>query len=291
MLWSLGPAQAVAVELLPGVVRHRLEQRPLSPRWGTRIVHPGAAQQRQPLLVQLDVLGLDGHEHLLGHALRRILAVQVLEDPVDQRRRRQLLDLVEDEALAPDDTPAADVEHLHRRLELVVGEADDVEVLVAVGDHLLALDRPPHGGQAVAQARRLLELERPSAASRISWSRRLTIGVGVAVEEVAQLVDELAVRHLVDLADARPGALLDVEQQARPAEALVLLELRRAARADRERAQQLVERVADGVGVGVRPEVAGALALAPAHHQRPRELLVDGDGEERVALVVAAGGR
>ena len=100
-------------------------------------------------------------------------------------------------------------------------------------------------------------------------------------------VDELAVRHLVDLADARPGALLDVEQQARPAEPLVLVELRRAARADREAAQQQIERVADGVGVGVRPEVAGALALAAAHHHRPRPLLVDGDRQERVALVVA----
>ena len=47
----------------------------------------------------------------------------------------------------------------------------------------------------------------------------------VPVEELAQLLDELAVGGLVDLADARTGALLDVEQQARPAEALVLLEL------------------------------------------------------------------
>ena len=93
--------------------------------------------------------------------------------------------------------------------------------------------------------------------------------------------------HLVDLADARAGALLDVEQQARPAEPLVLVELRRAARADREAPQQQVERVADRVGVGVRAEVAGALALAAPHHQRPRPLVVDGHGEERVALVVA----
>ena len=67
----------------------------------------------------------------------------------------------------------------------------------------------------------------------------------------------------------------------------MLVELRRAARADREAAQQQVERVADRVRVGVRPEVARALALAPAHHQRPRPLLVDGHGEERIALVVA----
>ena len=67
----------------------------------------------------------------------------------------------------------------------------------------------------------------------------------------------------------------------------MLVELARAARADREAAQQQIERVADRVGVRVRPEVAGALALAAAHHQRPRELLVERDRQERIALVVA----
>ena len=73
---------------------------------------------------------------------------------------RELLDLVEDEALAPDDPTLADVEHLHGGFELVVGEADDVEVLVAVADHLLLLDRPLDRGQAVAQPSGALELER-----------------------------------------------------------------------------------------------------------------------------------
>ena len=64
----------------------------------------------------------------------------------------------------------------------------------------------------------LRELENPR------WTER----------ERAQLVDELAVRDRIDLAHARPGALLDVEQQARPAEPVVLVELGRAARTDRE---------------------------------------------------------
>ena len=111
--------------------------------------------------------------------------------------------------------------------------------------------------------------------------------VGVAGEEVAQLANELAVRHLLDLADARAGALLDVEEQARAAEPLMLVELGRAAGADREAPQQQVERVADRVRVGVRAEVACALALAAAHDQRSWPLLVDRHREERVRLVVA----
>ncbi len=127
---------------------------------------------------------------------------------------------------------------------------------------------------------------RSLAAARMSALRPADDLVGVAVEEVAQLVDQHPVVVLADLTDARAGALLDVEQQARPPEAVVLVVLARAAGADREAAQQQVERVADRVGVGVRTEVAGALALAAAHHQCPGELLVDRHGEERIALVV-----
>ena len=199
---------------------------------------------------------------------------------------RELLDLVEHEALASDHAALAHVEHLHRRLEIVVGDADHVDVLVLVGDHLLLGDRLLHGDQTVAQARRTLELELGGGALHLRLEPMDDL-VGVAGEEVAQLADELAVRHLLDLADARAGALLDVEEQARPPEPLMLVELGRAARADREAPQQQVERVADRVRVRVRAEVARALALAAAHDQRPRPLLVDRHGEERVRLVVA----
>ena len=74
--------------------------------------------------------------------------------------------------------------------------------------------------------------------------------------------------------------------EARSAEPLVALELAVGARADRERAQQEVERLADRVRVGVRAEVADALALLAAHHHGARPLLVERDREERVRLVV-----
>ena len=188
--------------------------------------------------------------------------------------------------MRPTTRPRADVEHLHRRFEIVLGDADHIDVLVAVGHHLLLGDRLAHGGEPIAQARRPLELELARGRPHRGLEP-LDDLVGVAGQEVAQLVDELPVRHLIDLTDARPGALLDVEQQARTAEPLMLVELRRAACADREAAQQQVERVADRVRVGVRTEVPRALALATAHHERPRPLLVDGHREERIALVVA----
>ena len=103
-----------------------------------------------------------------------------------------VLDLVDHEPLATDDPTLADVEDLHRGLELVVGDADHVDVLVALGDHLLLLDRPMHRSSR----------SRTRAARSYSSvvGGRLHLGVeplddlvGVALEEVAQLVDELPV--------------------------------------------------------------------------------------------------
>jgi hypothetical protein len=56
-------------------------------------------------------------------------------------------------------------------------------------------------------------------------------------QELDQLVDQAVVLGLADLADARARALLDMEEQAGAAQAVMVVELVVAARADRERAQ------------------------------------------------------
>ena len=178
-----------------------------------------------------------------------------------------------------------DEEHLDRCLELVVGDADHVEVLVLVGDHLLLRDRLAHRRQSVAQAGGAFELEFARSAPHFGLEPVDDV-VGVSGQEVAELADQLAIRHLLDLADARPRALLDVVEQAWLAQPLVLVELRRAAGPDREAPQQQIERVPDRIGVRVRPEVPDALTLATAHHHRPWPLLVHRHRQERVRLVV-----
>ena len=281
-----GPAQAVPHELLPRVPGDRLVQRPLVAALRHPHLDPAAAQVAQPLLVRRQVVRLHRDQHLLGHARRWLVAIQGLENAVHQPTRRQRLHLVEDEPLAADHPSLAHEEHLDGDLQLVIGDADDVDVLAALGHHLLLLDRLAHGDEAVAHPGGALELQRLRCRGHLPFQAADDL-VRVAVEEVAQLLHQLPVGHLLDLAHARAAALLDVEQEARPAEAVVLVELARAAGADGEAAQQQIEGVADGVGMRVRAEVAGALALAAAHDHRPGELLVDRDGEERIALVVA----
>jgi len=281
-----GATQAVAHELLASVASDGLVQLALVATLRDADLHTAAAQVSEPLLVGGRVVGRHRHQHLLGHPRRRVVAVQRLQDAIDETTRRELLHLVEHEPLAPDHPALAHEEHLHGRFQLVVGDTDHVDVFAALGNHLLLLDGLAHCQQPVAQACRPLVLQLLGRTGHLGLEP-LDDLVGVAIEEVAQLLHQLAVRHLLDLAHARATALLDVEQQARPTQPVMLVELARAARTDGEAAQQQVERVADGVCVRVRPEVAGALALATAHHQRTRILLVERDREERVALVVA----
>ena len=77
-----------------------------------------------------------------------------------------------------------------------------------------------------------------------------------------------------------------MEEKARLAELFVAVELVVRARPHRKRPEQLIERVPDGVGVGIGTEVAGSLALLASHHLRARPLVTERHREIRVALVV-----
>jgi hypothetical protein len=111
--------------------------------------------------------------------------------------------------------------------------------------------------------------------------------IGAACEEVAEVLDDLAVLVGVDPPDARRGALVDVAQQAGPSDLAVPLEHPGTARAGREHPQEQVEGLPDGPRVRVRPEVADTLAPRTTVDVQPRELLVHRGREHRVGLVVA----
>ena len=284
-LWSDAAAELVPRERLARVERRGLQQLALAAALRDADAHLGLAVQREQLLVELAVLGLDRHEDLAGDVFLRRVGVELFDDAGDERRRLDVFDLVDDEPLAADDSPLAHVEHLHARFEEVLVETDEVEVFLARRDHLLAFDRLADARELVAHAGRELELELVGRLGHPLFEA-LDDRVVLAVEEVEEVVDELVVVVVVDVADARRRALLDVRVEARAAEPVVPVELGLRARADRERAQQEVERLADRVRVRVRAEVADALALRAAQHHRPGPVLVERDREVRVALVV-----
>ncbi len=229
------PTQPMAGELLLGVAGDGLEQRSLVAPLGHADLHPRPAPHRQPLLV-----GRRGRRARTARApawARRGSARRRTSTRGCGRSSRPGVSsstLSRTNPLRPTHPALADVEDLHRGLELVLGDADHVEVLAAIGHHLLLLDRlaaPRRDGRGGGPPARTRGRSPPPACRRRGGRRsRRCHRRGTSHSSFTSC----AVRHLLDLADARAGALLDVEQQARPAETLVLVELGRAAGADRE---------------------------------------------------------
>ena len=244
-------------------------------------------QGPQPLFHHVLLVDLAGHQDQGGYTVDGV-GVVLLEYVGQQLGRLEVLHLVDYEPLAPHDAPATDVKDLDGRFQLVFGQGEAVEVFGPLAHHLLFFDGFADRACPVPPARRQFELK---VGGRIPHPglEALQDGRGIAIEEHGELVDQARVLVVLDMAGARPGAAFDVVHQAGPAQALVPGELGVAATAHRERAQQQVQRLADGVSMGVGPEVAvGGTGVGPAPaHRRPRPLLSHREHQEGVALVVA----
>ncbi len=289
------PAQLVLGERLRGVAGDGLGEGPLVAALRHPDLHAGAAQPGEPLGQRRGVGRQLGHQDLARHGLlgvvggtgeRRLLAVELGEEALHELRRVGGLDLVDHPAALAAHAPAADVEDLHRGLQLVLGERDDVGVGAVAEHHGLLLHGAAQRPDVVAQPRRALELQLLCGLRHLALELPDEV-VGAPGQEVAEVLDDVAVLVGVHATHTRRRALVDVAEQAGPADLPVPLEHPRAAGAGREDAQQHVEGLADRPRVGVRAEVPHALAPRPAVDVQPRELLVHRDGQHRVGLVVA----
>ena len=173
------PPQLVPMERLRRVAGHDLHQPSLRAAGRHRDRDVGAAPVRQPGLEHLAVRRLGRHEDPRRHLLA--LHVELAEERRDELRPVEVLDAVDDPALATQHPSASDREHLEGGLQVVLGEADDVEALRLDEDHLLALERPARSLELVAEPRRLLvllpaggvgHLLAPAASGPASSSRR-----------------------------------------------------------------------------------------------------------------------
>ena len=164
-------------------------------------------------------------------------------------------------------------------------KGDEIEVLEPLRDHLLSKQGPTHVIDPIPVPGRELEF--------LTFRRLphpdLEIGqhlLCVTPQKRSETVDHLLIVLRSDGVDAWAGAFLDVIEQTRTSLGSLTVEQRIGAGADREGAKQLVEGLADGVGVGVRPEVLVALPLGSAHHPGPGPFVAPGDGQIGVRLVV-----
>ncbi len=298
-----GPSRTVQGERLLGVVLDGLHQSPLVPAPGNPQVDPAATgdaeQFRDHVRVRRELrdehLPRDLVRHPRAHPVwargrapgrtRVVGEVLLREELFDQLPRRQIFDLVHDPAaLAPDPTVAY-VEDLHGSFKLVLRERDDVGVGAVREYDRLLLHRPAQRADVVPQPGRAFVLLFGRGRAHLTLELA-DIAAGLTRHEVAEILDDAAVLGGVDPADARRRAPVDVAEQAGTADPSSLFEHPRAARTRRKDAQEQVEGLPDGPRVGVGTEVADAVALGTAHHLQARKLLVQRDGEARVALVV-----
>ena len=89
------------------------------------------------------------------------------------------------------------MEDLHRRFERVLGDPDHVEVLGALGHHLLGLGRLVHDDDAVTQAGGPLELQMVRGVLHLGFEPGQH-GLGVAREKAHEVLDVPVVRRVVD---------------------------------------------------------------------------------------------
>ena len=258
----------------------------LSPRCGTRMRTRLPRRSLSSASIVSGSGGSCGHQDLARDLVGLGAAVELEQEVLDQLGGAALLDAVGHPAALAADPAAADVEDLHRHLERVLGERDHVGAGAVAEDDGLLLERLLERAEVVAEPGGLLEVQRLGGGVHLGPDA-LDERVGVAADEVAEVVDDRAVVLGADVADARGGALVDVAEQAGAADLPGPLEDAVAARPHREDAQQLVDGVADRPGVAVGAEVLRALALGAAADHHPRELVAHRDGQPRVGLVVA----
>ena len=192
---------------------------------------------------------------------------------------------LEHEDVATDHLAVADDEELHRRLVVLSGQADEVELGPGEGGHLLALHRPLDGPDLVAQDGGTLVVGPLGRGTHLD-PERLHERLLAALEEELDLLDVGAIGVLRDRLDARALAALDVIQEARPLErADAVLDVDRAG-PEREQPADEVHRLVDARRRGVRPEVPAAVVDELARPLDPREVVAERDLDVRVALVV-----
>jgi hypothetical protein len=256
-----GPPGLVQRKRLLGVLLDGLQQRLLvaALRHAQRDVR--AAQAAEPLGERVRLGWHRGDQYLSRHvvgvphrharagdrpavhgdlvAVGVVLAVRLEQELADQLTRGEVLHLVDDEAALAANPAAADVEDLDGRLELVLGDADHVGV-GGIGQHDgLLLHRPGERADVVAQPGCPLVLLAAGGLGHVTFHPAHEPG-GLSGHEVAEVADDLAVPLRGDAADARRRALVDVAEQAGPADLSSADEDALAAGAGREDSQQQI---------------------------------------------------
>src|SRR5260221_9800382 len=230
-----------------------------------------------------DQLGLGERLAEQDQGRRRLVVVELADEGGEHLLDRQLPVVAGEIGTIAPILPTAEEEYLDRGLAAGLVGGDDVGVGDALHvDVLLTLDMG-EGADAVADEGGGLEIERRRGRLHGLRERRLDV-LAAPVQEVARLGDEAGIGLVVDAADARRAAALDLKEQAGPRAAG---EHAVAARAQQKGALQGDQGAIDRTRRSEGAEIFARLVLRAAMLGELREGVRGIDLDERKRLVVA----
>ncbi len=225
-----------------------------------------------------------GDEDLAGRL--HIVFVGVLEHNLDEFGEGHIEFFVHNPAAHTADATTTNDELLHSGRELVVGYTKDVRVDV-VGENNGALGEcRVHGAKLVAVPRRGFVVEFCRGRLHLFGDEGGVTAI-VARHKRGEIERNGLVLFFSHPSDAGRGALADVPEQAGPARLRGAFVGGVGAAPHGEDLEHQVDGLADGPDLGVRAKVACALEVAVAGDQHPRHLVLQGDRQIGVRLVVA----
>ena len=119
--------------------------------------------------------------------------------------------LFDNPATLPTHSPAANVEHLHGGFQFVIGERHHIGVGAVAEHHGLLFQRALQRGDVIPQPRRPLEVQFRGSLIHLLLH---VAGqpVGLAREEITEVIDDLPVLFSADSFDAGRRAFVDIAQ-------------------------------------------------------------------------------
>ena len=193
-----------------------------TPQWNTK-EYLAASTVCQVLPHCFEVCWQIRHQNLPGHSGGGV-GVDIDQNPLDEFGRIEILDFVDEKGGSPDDPPGSNVEDLDGGFQLILGQAQDIEVLRLVQLHLPDSVCGPDRLEFVPQRARALEVE----GGRGFLHGRSDVPLerpGVAAQEGGQIGHHSVVIVVGHRPHARSRTALDVEEQAGAAQSLVAPEL------------------------------------------------------------------
>ena len=246
------PLRAVQGQGLPGILRHRLHE--LSLRTSLRHVHRHgrAAHLPQPARNRLLLLWLDGNEHLTrdrrcgrvrdvvnadGRHLfrcacpglvRRGRGIHLLQEAGHEGGVIRPVDALDHPAARASNTPAAHMEDVYRRVQVIADERKHVRVRAIIQHDRVALQHRTQCLHIIAQLRRTLKVQLRRRLAHLLF-QVTDDGTRPSLHELTQALCKLAMLLHRNAPHTRRRTLIDVAEQARTSLCLRPLEHARRA--------------------------------------------------------------